>query len=169
MTRLLILTILITGQTAFGQQKQPTKNQLLKIFRSSIQQDSRSKIDIGSNPWYICNRDSSFFKSDTIYLFNNINYFYKKNNCCDLVVWTFYKTKSFIQSENQICREPATAKVTTNNDFYSLTLSNRDNLLILKIFQQGKIIDEFFAPEIKNVDIVWNGQKSNRITLVRQK
>jgi hypothetical protein len=45
--------------------------------------------------WVICNQDSSFCKSDTLRLYDNINYFYQKSDCCKLVRWDFYKKNAF--------------------------------------------------------------------------
>jgi len=63
---------------------QPTKSQLLKAFKKSIRQDTKGKVSANSNPWIICNKDSSFYKSDTLRLYNNESYYYH-SNCCDFV------------------------------------------------------------------------------------
>ena len=70
----ILLTILISlfVYNVNGQISKPTKLKLLKIFKSSIHQKSKKKINTDSYSWLICNTDSAFYKSDTLYLYDNV-------------------------------------------------------------------------------------------------
>ena len=115
----------------------PTGHQMAKIFR----------LDNDHTKWTICNQDSSFFKSDTLRLYDNINYFYQKSDCCKLMQWNFYKKDAFICSTLQVCKEPPTGSVLTENDYFKIrTLSDKRGLYLFAINRKApsyffKVID----------------------------
>lgn len=61
----------------------------------NFKQVSKTDSQAVYNTWYICNDDNSFFKSDTISLYDNINSALQTKICCDYIKWTFYKKNSF--------------------------------------------------------------------------
>ena len=169
MTRLILLLVLFSVQHLSGQVVKPTKVQLHEIFKSSVHQGSKRKIQTDSSPWLICNKDSSFYKADTVYLYDNQNYYYQPENCCGFIGWTFYKPNAIVQKEIQICNEPPTAKVTTDKDFYTISVTEENKQAIIKVFRKKELIDIFTAVAFENVRLAQKGQTSNRLTLVRQK
>jgi hypothetical protein len=102
MTKIFFFIFLISGRSLWGQNANPTKSQLLHTLIKSIQQKTKGKVLIGSNPWVVCNKDSSFYKSDTLQLYNNVNYYYY-SNCCEFVDFTFYKKNAFVANKTQVC------------------------------------------------------------------
>jgi len=168
MTKYLLLAFLIFGRTSFGQNVNPTKSQLLKVIKKSIRQDSRGKVSTNSNPWVVCNRDSSFYKSDTLRLYNNLNYYYY-SKCCDFVDWTFYKKNAFVIVNTQICKEPPTGSISTKSDWFTIDISKDQNDLILQTINQGKAVDRFKVISIDEVNNIGQPDDITEVlTLVRQ-
>ncbi len=127
-----------------GQKTELTKRNLLKVLKSSIQQDSKSKIQTNSNPWTICNKDSSYYNSDTLHLYLSNNSQYRNHSsCCNFIDWTFYKKDAFILTKTQICKEPPTTSSSKADDWYTLKISNENDMLILKTFNQNKPVSKF--------------------------
>ena len=167
MTKLLLFITLFCGQIVFGQNNQLTKSQLLRILKGSIKQDNSGKVLIDSNPWVICNKDSSFYKSDTLRLCNDINYYYH-STCCDFIDWTFYKKDAFVLTRVQICKEPATASVARNEDWFTVKVLKENKNLFLETYNQGMLIDRFKVISIDKVDNIGEPTEiTELITLVR--
>src|ERR1700761_2555910 len=104
----ILFCLLCSFKVGSSQKSIYTAHRLVKLFKSSIDQQSKNVISIGAGAWIICNHDSSYFTADTLRLFDNINYFYQNGTCCDFVDWTFFKKNAFAQSKFQICNEPST-------------------------------------------------------------
>ncbi|RXK62762.1 hypothetical protein ESA94_07125 [Lacibacter luteus] len=152
----ILVAFLFAGHISEGQTIVPTKKQLLKLFKSSIRQDLKSKITTNSNPWVICNDDSSYYKADTIRLFPNSND-YPDCKCSCYIDWTFYKKDAFILTREYI-NEPRRISVTKSGDWYVVKLSLDGESLILETFNQNILIDRFKVVDI-NHSIVLKRQK----------
>jgi len=165
------LLVLFFGQKLFGQALKPTKAQLIEIFKSSIHQDSKRKIQTDSNPWLICNKDSSFYKLDTLYLYDNHNYYYQPENCCDFIGWTFYKTTAIVQREIHICNEPPTAKMITDKDFYIIAVTEQNNQAVIKVFRKKQLVDKLKDGNIiearKKGQIIFYSLRSENLKILR--
>ena len=138
----LLLFILCSNQNLFGQNSELTKTNLLKVFKASIYQDSKTKIRTNSNPWIVCNKDSAFYKSESILLSNNSASFYH-SNCCNFINWTFYKGDAFVLTKEQTCNEPSTTDITKPEDWFKVKVSKIGQDLILETFNQNKLINKF--------------------------
>lgn len=120
--RALTIASLLLSFIGNCQIKKTSVHQLKFIFKKTIDQPEKDRVVIGANAWIICNQDSAFFKTDTVKLYSNINYFYQKSNCCEFIKWTFYRKNKFTQSQSQICEEPPISSVKfdyCNIDFFS--------------------------------------------------
>jgi len=168
--RLAYLLILVYGQITFGQSSNITPDRVLEIIKSSIKQQKRRTIESDSNPWLACNKDSAFFKSDTILLFgNNMNNNYVRRNCCAFIGWTFYKSRSFVQLDIDYCNEPPSLKVVKKKDFYTLKVTQEDSMTIIKTYRGENLIDSFDVIEYKEFNYSLNGEKTNELILLRHK
>jgi len=147
----ILVTFSFAGHISVGQTSQPTKKQLLKLFKSSIRQDSKLKVTTNSNPWVVCNDDSSYYKADTIRLFPYSND-YPDCKCSCYIDWTFYKKDAFILTR-EYTNEPRRVIVTKSSDWYIVKLSLADKSLILETFNQNNLIDRFEVIDI-NLSIV---------------
>ena len=124
------------------------------MFKSSIQQESRKTISIGSGTWTICNQDSAFFKSPIIRLYSNKNYFYQLDKCCEFINWTFYRKDLFLQSDSQICNEPASAGV--KSKYYQTQITNKNGNTILLIKSREGEEQKFEVIEINKIPLAQN-------------
>ena len=148
----IILFFFLVGHTSLGQISNPTKKQVFKILKASIKQDSKSKVSTNSNPWVICNEDSSYFKSDTLKLFPHLND-YPNCRCYCYIDWTFYKKDAFVLTREYI-DEPRRVSVTNADNWYVIKLSKVNNDLVLKTYNQGKLVDQFNVVSIDNTIVL---------------
>jgi len=145
-----LLPFLFFSINCLGQKPELTKRNLLKVLKSSIRQNSKSKIQTNSNPWTICNKDSSYYKSDTLHLYLSNNSQYRNHSsCCDFIDWTFYKKDAFILTKTQICKEPPTTSSSKADDWYKLKILKENGILLLIIFNQNRLITKF---KVINID-----------------
>jgi hypothetical protein len=133
MKNLFMLVFSLVVKTAWCQAIIPTKHQIAKLFN----------MDEDNTEWTICNQDNSYLKSDTLRLYNNINYFYQKSTCCKLVQWKFYKKYAFTRLDLQICTEPPTGSIITENDYFRIKFSSDKSGLYLFVLNK-KSTPEFF-------------------------
>jgi len=118
---LVLLALTLLTNVGWCQNNVPTRHQMADIFRP----------DDDNTEWLICNQDSTFFKSDTLRLYNDINYFYQKSDCCKFIKWDFYKKNVFVRCHLQICTEPSTGSVLTENDYFKIKISSDKSGLYL--------------------------------------
>ena len=148
--KIYLLLFLFLSINCWGQKTELTKKNLLKILKSSIRQDSKSKIQTNSNPWSICNEDSSYFKSDTLHLYLSNNSQYRNHSlCCNFINWSFYKKDAFILTKTQICKEPPTTSASKAENWYTLKIKKEDKILTLTTCNQEKIMTRF---KVINID-----------------
>ena len=132
-----MLLFLALGQFNSKHENHPTKSQLLKLFKSSIRQDKSGKVSTVSNPWVICNKDSSYYMKDTLQLINTSNN-NSHSSCCNFINWTFYKKTAFVLTREQLCKEPPTVSTTKNEDWYTIEVYTKAKDLFLEIYKSGK-------------------------------
>ncbi|MEO6233325.1 MAG: hypothetical protein ABJB11_18630 [Ferruginibacter sp.] len=147
-----------------------SENEVLNIFKASIQQPAYDKISIPSNEWLTCNRDSSYSKMDTLYFCSNAYYKNKPNTtqCCELIAWTFYEEKAFILTEMHLCDEPAKASAVRERDYHKLEILKKNNKYFLQTFNNSKLIDTFEILTIKTFPKCNVDGTTDIMTLVRQ-
>ena len=167
MTRLLFILFLLISICSFGQTKNYSEKEVYRLFKKSISQRDKKKISIPSNPWLFCNRDSSFYLSDTLRLVSNSYYNHKLVNCCDYVGWTFYKQDKFISTRLQLCKEPTSASATKDSDHFELKVFSTDNYLTISIFNSSKLIDSYRVIDISSFKQEDTDLTSTVITLYR--
>jgi len=139
-----LFVILSAGHNLFGQNSGVTKKKLTNIFKESILQNSKQKVQTNSNPWTICNKDSAYYKSDTLILYPAISTQYRLHSqCCNFIEWTFYKKDAFVLTRVQICKEPTTVSSTKVEDWFTIKLVKQRQLMFLETISQGKVTDRF--------------------------
>ena len=167
MTRLLFIIFLLISVCSFGQTRNYSEKEVYQLFKKSISQTDKKSVSIPSNPWLFCNRDSSFYFSDTLRLVSNSYHNHKHIDCCDYVGWTFYKQDKFISTRIQLCKEPTSASATKNNDYFDLKVFSADNFLTISIFNNNKLMDSFKIVDISSFKKEDTDLPSTVITLFR--
>ena len=148
-------------------QNPPSLRELKKVFKSAMQRDK--KTHSFSNPWIICNEDSSFFKSENIQLVSDENYAYFKSDCCAFVSWTFLSKNRFSQSLDQVCREPASIQVLSPNDIYTLKIVKERSFLVLQTKNPLNKMDKYRVNSMERIVTGVNHQLAFIISLQRLK
>jgi hypothetical protein len=139
----------------------PTKFELITLFKNSIEQDSRKLITTYSNPWFVDNGNESYYKSDTITLTNFINW--NDLKICETVNWTFYKKDKFILTKAQHCKEPPSVQVSKEDDWCNIEISQNELGLFMKLYNNKVLMEEF-----KVLNIVKEPDKT-KIILTRKR
>lgn len=133
--------IIFSSTLAFSQNFQKiqiSKKILIKTFKSTIDQKKRNRITINSNPW--SSETEKYFKSDTV-KFKNLST--HSENYCNIINWTFYRKNKFIRSFGEYCDEPASVKVTTENDYFNFKLTEKNQSLFFDLYSKEKLIEKF--------------------------
>lgn len=107
--KILLIIAIIYSNICFAQDTKELKRRIVEEFKESAKRNSLNC------SWLICNKDSSYYLSDTIRLYNHINYYYDPSNCCEFVKWEFESSSKFRLIETKICKEPPTSKTDLNN------------------------------------------------------
>ena len=129
MTKLILFLALLTSVSCYGQTKGYSENEIYSLFKKSISQTEKGKIEILSNPWLICNQDSSFYRKDTLKVCSN-SYYRNSLNCCQYIAWTFYAKDKFISTNLELCKEPTTSSATKDKDYFKILVFSTDNYFI---------------------------------------
>ena len=115
--------------------------------------------------WTINNNDSSYYKSDTIRLYQDINYQYEIKTC-SIIEWKKDKRKFSIHFIN-ICSEPGRAM--TNNEKETIKLISKSKNQIIEIRRGGIIIESFYVLNLEKKRIDRNPYDIRILTLKRIK
>jgi len=143
----------------------PTKNQLLKTFKGSILEKNKNYTT--SNPWIACNKDSLFFKSDTIQLADNESYYHHSVDRCNFVEWTFSSKVKFTQSKTQVCHESASATVLNASDTYKISISVVGHDLIMTTTNSIDLTQKYKVLSIDKTKIDTSQNLTTVINLLR--
>jgi len=168
MTRLILFLAFFTSFNCYGQTKSYSENDIYRLFKKSISQTEKGKIEIPSNPWLICNQDSSYYRKDTVRICSN-SYNTNSLNCCNYIGWTFYEKDKFISTTLELCKEPTTASATRDKDHFKILVASTDNYLIISTFNNDKLVESFKVISVDNIKQNNSDLKSTILTLVRQK
>jgi hypothetical protein len=168
MTRLILLIAILNSINSYGQTKPYSENEIYALFKNSISQTEKGKIEVPSNPWLICNQDSSFFRKDTIRVCSN-SYYRNSLNCCQYIAWTFYDKDKFISTNLELCKEPTTASATKDKDYFKILVVSADNYLIISTFNNDQLKDSFKLLSVDNIKQSNSDLTSTVLILVRQK
>jgi len=122
-------------------QAQYSKKEIETIFKKSILQPKKSKINIGANSWKIC-IDSS---KTEINLYEGK--FENHTDCCRYTNWTFYRKNKFIKSESYHCSEPPLSSVSTLDDWYDIEFIDEQSLIL--IIKSKTITEKFIVKAIQ--------------------
>jgi hypothetical protein len=194
--KLVLLYVFLMGNLAsFGQNKKVTKKKLLEFLHFTINKKRNSAYENSQNgqctSWYAQNTDSSFFKNDTVRIYNSATILkYKKYQYCKFKVLEFSKTYQFSDRTINVCYNTgmADAESDAHNSMgmddnwrerlrqyrYSLTpheykISEAGGDIFLTFFTGDKIFYRFKLSTIKKYRKRKFGKNSYIITLVRQR
>jgi hypothetical protein len=118
--------------------------------------------------WTACNKDSSYYKSDTVILYSN-KYFQLTAKCCQYIEWTFSTRTTLDLTELFNCNEPPYSEAGPFNNGLKIKFKkNKKNKLILSIYENGKFKDRFTLLSLDTVELQ-KGILSYRLTMVRKK
>jgi hypothetical protein len=159
-----ILLLFLVCNTGYCQLKPLTKKELKTLIKESI----IAKKEYYSASWIICNKDSTYFKHDTLLLHGNISNTSHLNDCCEYIGWNFTNKKRMYQSSKNTCKPPVSiGKVLTEYDFYKIRIIHKQNKLLLQRYNKGRLIDSYEVLGYSETQY-GNNYNSPSITLVRQ-
>ncbi len=168
MIKYFLFLIFFVSIECYGQTKGYSENDVYSLFKRSILQNEKVKIKILSNPWLICNTDSTFYRNDTIKVFSN-SYYSDSLNCCQYIAWTFYAKDKFVSTNLEYCNEPTTASATKDKDYLNILVVSKKNYLFISIFNNDRLKDSFKLISIDKIKKGNSNLTSTILILVRQK
>ena len=115
--------------------------------------------------WTINNNDSSYYKSDTIRLYQDINYQYEIKTC-HIIKWKKDKRKFSIHFID-ICSEPGRAMTYDEKETVKLKSKNKNQ--IIEIGRGGKVIESFYVLNMEQKRVDRNPYDIKILTLERMK
>lgn len=154
----LTVILIFVSCFSYGQTNSVTKKEIVRLFKIDEGQNSKS--------WTICNQGDTFFKTDTLYFYDSINYFYQSGNCCEFVQWDFSKKNFFVQKKLQVCKEPSTSEVITEKNYYSIKPVSEKGQILLKKYHKNELVETFLVATIKEIDLKEN-RKCQRLAIIR--
>jgi len=160
MRQIELLILLLTSLTSSRQSTYPTTKELKQIFK-----ESEEKYGL-TNLWIACNDDSSYFKSDTVRLFNHVNYYYHSNGCCKFIKWEFQKSLTITFTESRMCVEPPRA---TLFGLQKIKMTDDKGVIYLELSSSGHRIDKFKVVGLSTKELWTGGHVSNVLTLKRER
>ncbi len=101
---------------------------------------SQTKAKDLDGKWIACNKDSLYYKSDTVTMYQDVNYTIK-SNCCYYVNWNITSKKD-IKIENAfLCTEPGRVSSFNGQEVFKLSKGGQRQLITIK--RSGKEIEKF--------------------------
>lgn len=163
------MIVILISNYSFGQVSEKlniNKKNILKVFKSTIDQDKRNRISITSNPW--STEKEKYEISDTIRFINPSNR--TDYNYCNVINWTFYRKNKFVRSYGEYCDEPAVEKVTNEDDFFDLKITEVYGKIYLELFNKQKLIEKFLIISLeKTQSLSYKNLIEYTLTLKREK
>jgi hypothetical protein len=188
---ILLNVFLFSFIVSYGQSLSLDKKELLRVLNLTISQKLSTKKTSCENglcgEWFINNKDSAFYKFDTLRIYNSSNIMYDTNHYCNFKVWEFSKLNKFSQHSIEICHEPPISriegtcsvrviqikgqkkftKISTAPEEYKII--ERDGSTFLLLYTGNKIFYTFKVIEINNHNSILYSDQSFMIMLVRQR
>lgn len=166
--KILILFSILLFQNYLNAQKfdvsdsiEISKPNIYNIFQETVEQDK----DFPTTLWFSDNTNDKYFKSDTIKLIHANSY---KRDYCNIINWTFQKKDEMIRTFADYCEEPPTAKVTTENDYFEVRISEKKSNTFLELYNKKRLVEKFKIESlVKNQILSYEHVIQYILTLVR--
>lgn len=183
MKSLLVLTLTLTCGIALGQLTKPSKADIDNVIKLTISQKTTKKntsCEYGQcGEWWTANKDSIFYKSDTIRFYNSSNSVYGDTSFCTSVVWNFENENVFSDSQAQMCEEPPTRAVKVGAFLSgqknkvkianSYKITSKDGKTFIVLYSNQEVVETFIVIDLTKTTQQNLGDKSYVMTLLRQK
>lgn len=128
MKNLFFLIIIITPLYCFSQNI--TEKELKEIIKNKIKIERKNIFDQNELIFIADNTDSIFFKESTVRIYTDRN-IKLKNKFCRTVELIFYHKKFMTFLDCQVCSEPTSCYVTTENKVFNYEIINLNNEILL--------------------------------------
>ncbi len=144
------------------------RNRIIHILLISIfSLNAIGQIDLNdlNGEWTVNNNDSSYYKSDTIKLYQDINYIYGIKTC-SIIKWKKDRRKFSIYYL-RTCSEPMRGM--TYDEKETIRLKHKNGNQIIELRRSGKIIESFIILNMEVKEIDRNPYEIKILTLKRIK
>jgi len=117
--------------------------------------------------WYSCNNNDAFFKSDTIALYNNADYYLQDWKCTELIQLKFKTNAAFNQTSFGFNNAAKTASL-SENGLFEIKITTKNDSVFIDKYSSEKLIDKFYVKELTEFPLNDKRYKSKKISLIRQ-
>jgi hypothetical protein len=163
-TKLFLLVLLLVGHLVHGQDKYPTKSQLIKSLTRQTKFDGKV---YNSTNWFTIETDSSYRTTDTLLFYNNSRYQYGKH-ICNYIDWNFYKKDAFWVQYIELCKEPTTGTLVKDQTFFTYKLSDSKQRMFLSVFNKNVLVDEFEVLSLVKQPISSEDNETTEVLMLRR-
>ncbi len=132
-----------------------------KTIRSVLAESAKEKNAV--TVWIANNKDSAYYKNDTVQFFNNIN----ARIDCLYVEWEMDRRQRMDLSQVNNCREPGIQSLIWAEQNLSIRVSDNGKSPRLTLRGNGKDVDVFEVIELKELVLGEGGDSARRLTLRR--
>lgn len=152
-----IFSLLLIIELTNAQTNIITRERVLKVFEK--EKDSFKE-------WYSCNNEDSYTKGDTIYLYNNADYYLQDWKCTQLVQLKFTANDTFNENEFGFNNLEKKASILEMGLSKMEVVAQDDSVFIYKYYNQ-KLVDKFYVKELNEIYLNDKKFKSTQIKLIR--
>ncbi len=146
----MIILSILSITSCFGQSNTESE-QNLEITEENLKQVFSLKHNSFFPGWSaLYNTDSTYAKTDTIRLYTNVSNFLLNPKFCYLTSWTFSDSITFDLSETNICQNPDSSTVISDNIDLKIKFNKIDKNLVLTILNEREINDNFIIHSFKH-------------------
>ena len=148
-SKLILIFLLNFSFFSYAQNIKLNKENILKIFKSTIKQSKKNVIDTSSNPWFTDNTENKYYTSEFIELKHARSF---KRDYCKIINWNFYKKDAFILGDANYCSEPPSQKVTKPENYIEIKINKEKENVILQLYNQKKLTEQFKIIELQKIE-----------------
>jgi len=115
--------------------------------------------------WTACNKDSLYYKSEKLVLYQDANY-YVEAKCCYYVKWQISSKKKIRLENSFTCTEPGRVNSSNAKESFRLVDCEGGQMIVLK--RDGKEVDKFKVIELEKKEIDRYPHEIKILTLQRE-
>ncbi len=178
---LLIVILSLNSVLARSQTKIPSKDEVTILVKPEGRltlTDANTSCEKCSE-WWTINTDSLFFKLDTLYFYNDVNFTIGDALFCQAMRWEFYKKGAFKFYGVSQCEEPPKTTIETlrvkDGQIVKIDVPDRfritsdANGTYIELLSGSKVNEIFSVLETTKVDLPSLKEQCIRLTLLRCK
>lgn len=159
MNKIILILLIIVSQFSFAQNEKLTQKKITRLFKEDKNNNYKD--------WFSCNLDNTFYKSDTIYLYDNVDYFLEDWKCKKFIRFRFNTKKSFSQCEYAFYGSISTVSEITKKDLYKMKVTTENDSIFINKYFNNELVVKFYVKELSEFQLTDAKYKSKKLILIK--